>query len=94
MLDTKNGEVKEWLVPTPYSAPYDAMIDKNEFVWTSSMTTDRLARLDIKTNEFVEYQLPRSTNIRRIFADDRTASPTIWVGNNHGASILKLERRE
>jgi hypothetical protein len=23
--------------------------------------------------------------------DDRTTPPTFWVGNNHGASIVKLE---
>ena len=91
MLDTRSAEVKEWLVPTPYSAPYDVVLDKNEFAWTGSMTTDRVARLNIKTNTFTEYQLPRSTNIRRLFSDDSTTSPTIWIGNNHGASILKIE---
>ncbi len=91
MLDTRSGEVKEWLVPTPYSAPYDVVLDKNEFAWTGSMTTDRVARLNIKTNTFTEYQLPHSTNIRRLYSDDSTNSPTIWIGNNHGASILKIE---
>jgi hypothetical protein len=38
-----------------------------------------------------EYLLPRSTNIRRVFVDDRGAIPALWVGNNHGASIVKLE---
>ena len=91
MLDTRSAEIKEWLVPTPYSAPYDVVLDKNEYAWTGSMTTDRVARLNTKTNQFIEYQLPRSTNIRRLFSDDSTPSPTIWIGNNHAASIIKIE---
>lgn len=94
MLDTKTGQMKEWTVPTPYSASYDVVLDKNEQAWTGSMTTDRVARLDSKTGAFTEYLLPRSTNIRRVFVDNTTTPPTFWVGNNHGASILKLETLE
>ena len=91
MLDTQTGVIREWKVPTPYSAPYDVMLDKDEHAWTGSMTTDRVARLDTRTGQFVEYLLPRSTNIRRVFVDNTTTPPTFWVGNNHGASIVKLE---
>ena len=79
---------------TPYSASYDVVLDKNEHAWTGSMTTDRVARLDSKTGAFTEYLLPRSTNIRRVFVDNTTTPPTFWVGNNHGASILKQESLE
>ena len=91
MLDTATGVIREWKVPTPFSAPYDVVLDKDEQAWTGSMTTDRVARLDTRTGRFVEYLLPRSTNIRRVFVDDSTTPPTFWVGNNHGASIVKLE---
>jgi len=91
MLDTKTGEMKEWKVPTKWSAPYDAVVDKNGDAWTGSMSTDRIARLDTKTGQYVEYPLPRSSNIRRVFVDDRTNPGALWVGNNHGASIVKVE---
>ncbi len=91
MLDTRTGAIKEWKPPTPFSAPYDVMLDKDERAWTGSMTTDRIARLDTASGRFVEYLLPRSTNIRRVFVDNTTTPPTFWVGNNHGASIVKLE---
>jgi streptogramin lyase len=55
------------------------------------MLNDQVARLDTKTGEFVEYLLPRTTNIRRVFVDDKGARPVFWVGSNHGASIVKLE---
>jgi hypothetical protein len=35
--------------------------------------------------------LPRSTNIRRAFVDETGPRHVFWVGNNNGASIIKLE---
>ena len=57
-------------------------------------TADRVARLDFKTDKFTEYLLPRSTNIRRVFVDNSTTPVTFWVGNNHGASVVRLEPAE
>jgi virginiamycin B lyase len=94
MLDTVSGRIQEWKVPTPWSAPYDAVADKNGDAWTGSMLTDRVARLNTKTGQFIEYPLPRSTNIRRVFVDDTRNPGTLWVGSNHGASIVKVEPLE
>jgi virginiamycin B lyase len=91
VLDVKAGTVKEWTLPLPWEQPYDAVADKNGDVWTGSMLSDRVTRLDPKTGAFVEYLLPHVTNIRRVFVDDSTNPPTFWTGNNHGASIVKLE---
>jgi streptogramin lyase len=55
------------------------------------MLSDRVSRLDPKTGDFVEYLLPRRTNIRRVFVDNSTTPVTFWVGNNHGAAIVKVE---
>ena len=55
------------------------------------MITDQVTRLDTKTGEMVDYLLPKSTNIRRVFVDNTTTPPSFWVGNNHGASIIKVE---
>jgi streptogramin lyase len=94
MLDPVSGRIQEWKVPTPWSAPYDAVADKNGDAWTGSMLTDRIARLNTKTGQFTEYPLPRSTNIRRVFVDDTKNPGTLWVGSNHGASIVKVEPLE
>jgi len=59
--------------------------------WAGSMSNDRITRLDPKSGEFVDYLLPRPTNIRRVFVDDTTTPVTFWAGNNHGASVVKLE---
>ena len=44
-----------------------------------------------RPGEFIEYLLPRQTNVRRVFVDNSTTPVTFWVGSNHGASIVKLE---
>ena len=94
MLDPKEGVIKEWKVPTPWAAPYDAMAGKNGEAWTGSMLTDRVSRLDIKSGQYTEYQLPRPTNIRRVYVDDAKTPGTLWIGSNHGASIVKVEPLE
>jgi virginiamycin B lyase len=91
MFDTKSEQFKEWKVSPRWSAPYDVAIDKNEEAWTGSMITDQVTRLDTKSGTSVDYLLPRSTNIRRVFVDNSTTPVTFWVGSNHGASIIKLE---
>jgi streptogramin lyase len=91
MFDPKTEKFTEWTAPTAFSAPYDVQVDKNGDAWTGSMTTDRVLRLDPKSGKFTEYMLPRSTNIRRVFVDNTTTPPSFWVGNNHGASIVKVE---
>jgi streptogramin lyase len=91
MFDPKTEKISEWKVPTPWSAPYDAEAGRNGEAWTGSMLTDRVARLDIKTGQYTEYQLPRPTNIRRVHIDDSKKPGILWVGNNHSASIVKVE---
>ena len=91
MLDTKTEQFKEWKAPTPGSWPYDVTADKNGEAWGGGEFTDMVDRLNPKTGEFVEYLLPRFTNIRRVFVDNSTTPVTFWVGNNHGASIVKVE---
>ena len=91
MLDTRTGEFKDWTISPRWSSPYDVMIDRNEEAWTGSMITDQVTRLDTRTGQSVDYLLPRTTNIRRVFVDDSTTPVTFWVGSNHGASIVKLE---
>src|SRR5580704_2653598 len=91
MLDTKTNELKEWNLPTKWSMPYQAKADRNGDIWTGGMSSDRITRINSKTGAMVEYQLPVNTNIRNIYVDDQTAPVTLWFGNNHGATIVKLE---
>ena len=91
MFDTRTETFREWPVPTPYTAPYDVVRDRSGKVWTAGMNTDRVLRMDLESGEYAEYPLPSQTNIRRVFIDDATMPPTFWVGNNHHATLVKVE---
>ena len=92
MFDPATETFKEWKLATPWSAPYDVAVSKGATqVWTGSMLSDQVTRLDPKTDEMVSYLLPHSTNIRRVFVNSSGPRPVLWLGNNHGAAIIKVE---
>jgi streptogramin lyase len=91
LFDTRTNRFQEWPAPTPGAWPYDVTIDKDGDVWSGGEYNDRILRLNPKTGQFIEYLLPSHTNVRRVFVDNRTTPVTFWVGNNHGASIVKVE---
>jgi streptogramin lyase len=92
LFDPKTETFKEWQLPTPWGSPYHVAPNKDASeVWAGSMFTDRVSRLDTQKDEFVEYLLPRSTNIRRVFLQESGPRPVFWTGSNHGASIVKVE---
>jgi virginiamycin B lyase len=90
MFDTKAERFTEWALPA-YSWPYDVIPDKNGELWTAGMSDDRVSRLDPKTGQVTQYQLPRNTNVRRVWIDNSTTPVTFWIGGNHSASIVKVE---
>ncbi len=94
MFDTKTEKFKEWEVPGKFFAPYDAAPDKNGNLWTGGMNADRVMRINIESGQVTEYQLPHYTNIRRVFVDNNTTPPTFWLGNNHGAALVKVEPQD
>jgi streptogramin lyase len=91
MFDTAREDFKEWEAPTPHTYPYDVYLDRTGTVWSAGMSSDRVLRLDPASGTSVEYLLPHPTNIRRIFIDEATTPVTFWAGDNHHASIVKLE---
>ena len=91
VFDTKAERFQEWPLPTAWTAPYDAAVDEHGDVWAGSMASDRVVRFDRVSGEMTEYLLPQQTNIRRVFVDNSTTPVTLWVGNNHHASIVKIE---
>src|SRR5581483_3365938 len=94
MFDPTTEKITEFKLPTKYTAPYDVVPAKNGDVWTGSMVTDQVSRLDSKTGDVTDYLLPRPTNMRRVFVDEAAAKPTLWVGSNHGGSIVKVEPQD
>jgi virginiamycin B lyase len=91
MFDPKTEKITEWKKPLEWESPYDVVADRHGQVWEVNEASDRLGRLDPKTGEWVNYPLPRYSNFRRAFVDDRTSPVQVWVGNNHAAMVMKLE---
>jgi virginiamycin B lyase len=94
MFDTKTERFQEWKVPTPYAMPYDAMFDNNTYAWTGGMGNDHVSRLNTKTGEVIDYLLPHKTNIRRVDVDKSVNPSQLWIGNNHGAALIRVEPLE
>lgn len=94
MFDTKAARFEEWTVPTPWTNVYDVIADTAGYAWGGGMNTDRIARLNVASGEIVEYLLPNATNVRRVNVDNSTNPPTFWVGNNLGATLIKVEPLE
>jgi virginiamycin B lyase len=95
MFDPTTEQIKEWKLPTAWSQPYDVVPTKGASeVWTGSMLSDQVTRLNPKTDEIVEYLLPHTTNIRRVFVQEGGPHPVLWVGNNHGSAIVKVEPQD
>ena len=94
MFDTRTAKFQEWAVPTPWTNVYDAIADNAGFAWAGGMNNDRVVRVNTKTGEIVEYLLPRMTNIRRVNVNNGSNPPAFWVGNNLGASLVRVEPLE
>ncbi len=91
MFDTRTEKFREWALSTPWTNVYDAISDKAGYAWAGGMNNDHVARLNTTTGEIVEYLLPKLTNIRRVNVDNSTNPPAFWVGNNLGASLVRVE---
>jgi virginiamycin B lyase len=93
MFDTKTKQFQEWdIPPTPWSGPYDVVVDQHGEVWAGGEYADNVYRLNPKTGEVTTYPLPTlEMNIQRMDVD-RSANPvTVWAGENHQAKIARVE---
>jgi streptogramin lyase len=91
VFDPKTEKITEWKKPQEWESPYDALATASGEVWEVNHSSDRVGRLDPKTGEWTNYPLPRYSNLRRVFVDERHSPVTLWLGNNLGASVIKLE---
>jgi streptogramin lyase len=95
MFDPATEQMKEFKLPKAWGNPYDVVPSKGGAeVWTGSMSNDHVSRLDTKSGEITEYLLPRTTNIRRVSVQETGPRPVLWVGNNHGSAIVRVEPLE
>jgi streptogramin lyase len=93
MFDTRTETITEWPVPHKYTTPYAASEpDRNGYVYATSNMSERVMRLDPKTGEVIEYQVPTDFDSKEVVLDPSVKDRTVlWMANTRNARILKVE---
>ena len=68
----KTEKITEWKKPLEWESPYDVVADRNGQVWEVNESSDRSAGSIPRPARWTNYLLPRYSNFRRVFVDDRT----------------------
>ena len=95
MLDPKQPagrQIRMWAMP-PYFFPYDAHYDEQGYTWTGGIYSERVARLNVESGEWVYYLLPFTANIRDIDLKPAQAGGLsgLWFGHTHQGMITLVE---
>jgi streptogramin lyase len=92
MFDTRTERFQEWSLPRKYMNPYAVSApDKNGYVYATSNMAERLIRLDPKSGEIIEYQIPTEFDSKKIAYDPTTSRSTLWMVNTRTARLMKVE---
>jgi virginiamycin B lyase len=95
MFDTGTEKFQEWPMLRKYTTPYCVSApDKDGFVYATSNMSERLMRLDPKTGEIVEYQIPTEFDSKKITYDPASSRTTLWMVNTRTARMMKVEPLE
>jgi streptogramin lyase len=93
LFDTKTEQFTEYPLP-PDTYPYRAQFDRNGEIWASTMSTDRVVRMDPKSGATEQYLMPSDTNMRTVYLDNSTTPVSFWVGSNHAHALVKVEPQD
>jgi len=95
MFDTRTEKFQEWPMLRKYTTPYAVSApDRNGYVYATSNMSERLMRLDPKTGDIVEYQIPTEFDSKKITYDPTTSRLTLWMVNTRTARMMKVEPLE
>ena len=95
MFDTINKRFQEWPARHRYTTVYAVSTpDRNGYVYATSNMSERLLRLNPKTGEIIEYQVPTEFDSKKLAHDPASARPTVWMVNTRTARLMKVEPLE
>jgi streptogramin lyase len=95
MFDTRTEQMHEFPLPRKYTTPYTASApDKNGYLYAPSNMTERLMRLDPKTGQVIEYQMPTDFDTKKTVHDPSTDRTTLWMANTRNARLIRVEPLE
>ena len=81
--------IRLWDVPTQGSRPHDPLATKDGSIWWTGQLTNKLGRIDPKTNTIREYTLKTPHSGPHGLAEDKNGN--IWFTGNHMSAIGKLD---
>lgn len=92
-IDHKTTEMKVFDPPTPKNGAYMVSADlKNNLLWVTLHTVDKIARFNPDTEAWTEFALPQAeTDVRRIQFDANNPNRIWWSGVAHHARIGFIE---
>jgi len=82
-VDYETKQMTFFAPPTETPGTYSVSVDrKNNLIWVSEQQSDKIARFNPKTGEWVEFPLPDSeSDPRRIEVDPNNPNRVWWSGN-------------
>jgi virginiamycin B lyase len=93
-IDHKTTEMTIIDPPTPHAGVYSISVDlKNNLIWMTEHTVDKIARYNPATGEWVEFPLPQAeTDVRRVEFDPNHPNRVWWssVANNARIGYVEL----
>ena len=95
-IHIRTKQLTDYRLPGPYrfGGPYEPVVDKNGIVWLAMSNSDTVAKFDPKTERFTFYPLPtRSTNARNIDIDNTPAIPEVWLPQQQGGKVARVQFR-
>ncbi len=96
MFDPQTRQTKEWKISdlSP-NDPYSMDVDGKGDAWAGGVYTDYIFRLNPTTGKTIKYLIPTvDVNIRSVTGDKKSGPQTVWVGQNHHPTIVKIEPQE
>ena len=83
--DHRTGLISEYPTPTLYADFYSAMADKNGHIWAGEMHAGKVARLNPRTDQWIEYTLPTPwSQDYNSWIDNSTDPVSFWYGDQYG----------
>ena len=93
-LDTKQRKIHEYWPPVVTAEFYEAMPDKNGEVWGGELHGGGFLRLNPRTDQWIEYQLPEPyAHDRRTWIDNSTDPISVWYVDYQGY-IVRIQPLE
>lgn len=83
------GQFTMYTLPTPQSGPRRFDLDKEGIVWIPGYSANTLVRLDPRTGDFTEYQLPIKDAVPYIVRVD-PRSGALWIGTSAADALIRF----